>query len=95
MTEREAFEAWWRDYYKLPADWKPDFDIGEVADMFAAHQAATLAERARVAKRCAEIVTDWQVPVGNSDAGVLASQWTLDELRGVRAMILAEFPEAK
>ena len=88
MTECEAFEAW-------ASTRLMSIEVDTAWEAWQARAALANAERARVAKRCAEIVTDWQVPVGNSDAGVLASQWTLDELRGVRAMILAEFPEAK
>jgi hypothetical protein len=39
--------------------------------------------------RCLRILTKYQVPVGNSSAGELAAEWTLDALREVRAAIAA------
>lgn len=45
--------------------------------------AAVAAERAR----CVLIVERYQVPVGNSSAGELAGEWTMDALREVRDAI--------
>lgn len=48
---------------------------------FAALMAA--AER----EACAKIIEAHQVPVGNSAAGELAAEWTMDALREIRAAI--------
>jgi hypothetical protein len=48
---------------------------------YAAQQVA--AER----ERCARIVESYRVPVGNSPAGELAAQWTIDALREIRDQI--------
>jgi hypothetical protein len=44
---------------------------------------AVAAER----ERCARIVKAHRVPVGNSAAGELAAQWTMDALREIRDQI--------
>jgi hypothetical protein len=46
---------------------------------------AVLDERAA----CIRIVTDYQVPVGNSPAGEMASDWTMQALREIRDAIRA------
>ena len=46
-------------------------------------RAAVAAER----ERCAKIVGTYQVPVGNSPAGELACDWTMDALREIAAAI--------
>lgn len=49
-----------------------------------------LAIRAAVAQereRCAKIVGSYQVPVGNSPAGEMACEWTMDALREIAAAI--------
>lgn len=46
--------------------------------------------RAAVAQereRCAKIVGSYQVPVGNSPAGEMACEWTMDALREIAAAI--------
>ena len=49
-----------------------------------------LAIRAAVAQereRCGKIVGTYQVPVGNSPAGEMACEWTMDALREIAAAI--------
>lgn len=38
-------------------------------------------------KRCLEIVERYQVPIGNSAAGELAREWTMEALRQIREEI--------
>lgn len=38
-------------------------------------------------ERCAKIVGSYQVPVGNSPAGEMACEWTMDALREIAAAI--------
>lgn len=38
-------------------------------------------------KSCVEEIHNYQVPVGNSSAGEMACEWTLDALRDVRQAI--------
>jgi hypothetical protein len=38
-------------------------------------------------ERCVQIVAAYQVPVGNSAAGEMAAEWTMDALREVRDAI--------
>jgi hypothetical protein len=51
-----------------------------------AWQAATKVEL----ERCVKIVEYYQVPVGNSVAGELACDWTMDALREIRDEMLGE-----
>ena len=39
-------------------------------------------------ERCVMIIINHKIPVGNSPAGEMAAEWTLDALREVRDMIL-------
>jgi hypothetical protein len=38
-------------------------------------------------ERCAKIISDYPVPVGNSAAGELAAEWTITALREIRGEI--------
>lgn len=62
---------------ETPAGWLGAYNR-EAFDAYAA--AAVDAERAR----CIAIIAAYRVPVGNSRAGELAAEWTLDALREVR-----------
>ncbi len=100
MNEREAFEAWAQEppremsiaRYKADSRaWPDQYVQYEVQCSWQAWQARAAladAERARVAKRCAEIagetVCDTHLPTGIRIYGTKA-----------KAAILAEFPEAK
>ena len=58
----------------LPAEgWEPLYDK-------AALDAAVAAER----KRCVDIIERYRVPVGNSSAGEMAAEWTIDALKAIR-----------
>lgn len=52
-------------------------------DHLEAVRAAVAAER----KRCLQIIEAHQVPVGNSAAGEMAAEWTMDALREIRDAI--------
>ena len=92
MNSRERFEAW------LRAEWDAHYEKawnGEIIPDFRLDPSLIWqAAEARAVRRCAEIVSTHQVPVGNSSAGELACEWTMDALREVRDAIRAEFPEA-
>lgn len=55
----------------------------DVQALTAWHAAVIAAER----ERCIQIVETYQVPVGNSAAGEMAAEWTMDALREVRDAI--------
>ena len=44
-----------------------------------------------IINRCIKIIEEYQIPVGNSPAGELASEWTYDALHEIRDEIKQEF----
>lgn len=44
-------------------------------------------ERKKVIQLCLSVIEEYQVPVGNSAAGELAQEWTIDALREIRRQI--------
>ena len=52
-------------------------------------RAAILAYGKEQRERCVSVIEAHQVPVGNSSAGEMAAEWTMDALRDVRAAIRA------
>lgn len=71
-------------------EWADDY--GFYAELVAIHQyAAVSAEAAWVAavKACIDIVEQHQVPVGNSAAGEIACEMTMDSLKDVRGQMKA------
>lgn len=63
-------------------------DIGEPSP-FRSTPLYTKAYAAACMERCAAIVEAYQVPVGNSRAGEMACEWTMDALGEVRDAIRA------
>jgi hypothetical protein len=47
------------------------------------------AEREKEREACIKVIKAYQIPVGNSAAGELARDWTLDALKDIRAAIRA------
>jgi hypothetical protein len=95
MTDREAFEVWAKSFYKeqkmsLNSDVhfsRPnEYMLNHYQSAWEAWQAATLAER----ERCIEIVGLYKVPVGNSSAGELACEWTMDAIKEIYEAIRGE-----
>ena len=70
-----------RDDYRRPLRFLNN-DTHPLYDQ-AALDAAVAAER----ERCVRIIESHQVPVGNSAAGEMAAEWTMDALREVRVAI--------
>lgn len=63
---------------------QPAADAMRCVDTRAAFEAAWSAAVAAERERCIRIVETYQVPVGNSAAGEMAAEWTLQALREVR-----------
>ncbi len=63
------------DYHTVP--------VYSADDMRAYGLACAMAER----ERCARLLRDYKVPVGNSAAGELACEWTMDALQELHAAI--------
>lgn len=61
----------------------PDLPVWTADSMRAYATAAALAER----ERCIRIIEAHQVSVGNSAAGEMAAEWTMDALREIRDAI--------
>ncbi len=81
MTTREQIIA-----AAKKADLQPYYDAQEVAiERFysIAFDAGRVAER----EECIEIVESYRVSVGNSCAGELACEWTMENLREIREAI--------
>ena len=53
--------------------WTPLYDQSAI-------DAAVAAER----ERCVDIIECYRVPVGNSSAGEMAAEWTIDALKAIR-----------
>lgn len=47
---------------------------------------------AKERQRCIDIVESYRVPVGNSAAGEMAADWTMDALREIRDLIANKEP---
>jgi hypothetical protein len=71
----------------LLADCAQGFVEGWTASKVRAYAAQQVAAER---ERCARIVESYRVPVGNSPAGELAAQWTMDALREIRDQIRGE-----
>jgi hypothetical protein len=72
---------------KLP---KVDYDAGWHRQYTADQLRARDIEVARlVLEAAAKVLTEHQIPVGNSAAGEMACEWTLDALKECRATIRA------
>jgi hypothetical protein len=95
MTDREAFEKWYGNH----AGWYPvtkaknhptlpdgTYLYDSPNNMWDCWQVATKAEK----ERCAEIVGLYKVPVGNSSAGELACEWTMDAIKEIYKAIRGE-----
>jgi hypothetical protein len=82
LSTEEEFAKW---YGSPKPTTKYPFSVGLMSwdDCFAAWKAGVEAER----KRCIDIVETYAVSVGNSHAGELAAEWTMDNLREVRDAI--------
>lgn len=88
--ERAAFERWFGEDGRWPQAIERS---GNGYKLMGAHSAwvawracwpqAQAAER----ERCARIVEAYRVPVGNSAAGEMAAEWTMDALREIRDAI--------
>lgn len=52
-------------------------------------------EWAKGVQFCLSIIEEYQVPVGNSAAGELAQEWTIDALREIRRRIQSGIKERK
>lgn len=61
----------------------PNERVWTERDMRAYAEQCIAAER----ERCAQIVGVYRVPVGNSAAGEMAAEWTMDALREIRDAI--------
>jgi hypothetical protein len=83
LTEEEADAA--KRLFKLCRELADDYapDDESADDMHAYAAACVAAERERFVR----IVESYPVPVGNSPAGELAAQWTMDALREIRDQI--------
>jgi hypothetical protein len=57
--------------------------------MHSDHQAALKNAVAKEREACLAIILDYQVPVGNSSAGEMACEWTMDALKFIRDEIRA------
>lgn len=78
------FNVWWNEELVHSRD--NPYRMGSPAYWaWAGWWAGAAAER----KACARIIEAHQVPVGNSAAGELAAEWTMDALREVRDAIRA------
>ncbi len=53
----------------------------------APHRAVLMGDVSAERERCAQIVEACRVPVGNSAAGEMAAEWTMDALREIRDAI--------
>lgn len=73
---------------KVLADsgYQPDHDL-DAAGILTIARLAIRAAVAQERERCAKIVGSYQVPVGNSPAGEMACEWTMDALREIAAAI--------
>lgn len=79
-----AFNKWWDS--SGPAIGDNPYRVGSPAYWaWVGWNAGAGAER----EACARIIEAHQVPVGNSAAGELAAEWTMDALREVRDAIRA------
>ena len=87
---RAAFEAWYSDGGRYPQSVER---AGNGYKLMGAHSAWTAWEacwplaQAAERERCVRIVEAHQVPVGNSAAGEMAAEWTMDALREIRDAI--------
>lgn len=78
------------DVMSLPPLPPSPAEVGEdTEDLFAADQMRAYAAQAVAAERerCAQIVSAYRVPVGNSAADEMAAEWTMDALREIRDAI--------
>lgn len=89
MDEREQFEAWvsasGRGHMlerETPHGWYLDLTV-------TAWWTAWQESRRVAVENAIKIVESHQVPVGNSAAGEMACEWTMDALREIRAAIRA------
>lgn len=48
-----------------------------------------------IIRECLDTIEKYEVPVGNSPAGELACEWTMDALRSVRDEIMEKFGDNK
>ncbi|MFN6253701.1 MAG: hypothetical protein ACK4Y5_16735 [Acetobacteraceae bacterium] len=68
--------------------WLEVSDASQIASDIRAYADAEVARAvAAERERCAQIVETYPVPVGNSAAGEMAAEWTMDALREVRDAI--------
>lgn len=73
----------------LPHPVRHDFVGDDTEDLYTADQMSAYAAQAVAAERerCAQIVSAYRVPVGNSAADEMAAEWTMDALREIRDAI--------
>lgn len=91
MTDREAFEAFITappfersaSRFDDRGAWPGSYINYETDLAWKAWQAATAHER----ERCVDIIECYRVPVGNSSAGEMAAEWTMDALEAIRDAI--------
>lgn len=65
-----------------------EFERGEYV-LHSDHEAALAEAVAKEREACLAIILDYQVPVGNSAAGEMACDWTMDALKSIRDAIRA------
>jgi hypothetical protein len=82
MTSREEFEATFTLQRFRMKRYNGEYVNTDTETVWLGWQAAT--------ERAAKIVTTYQVPVGNSAAGEMAADWTMDALREIRNAIRGE-----
>ena len=70
-----TFEEWRKD--RLTMDGYPQYSAEDAWD----------ASRRAALEEAIEVITSYQVPVGNSAAGEMACEWTMDALAQVRSAI--------
>jgi hypothetical protein len=88
---RAAFEAWISappferevERFGDNSAWPGNYRELDVDLAWQAWAAATALAR----QRCVQIVEAYKVPVGNSAAGEMAAEWTMDALREIRDAI--------
>lgn len=91
VRPRAAFEAWISappferevERFGENSAWPGNYRELDVDLAWQAWSAAMALTR----QRCVQILETYQVPVGNSAAGEMAAEWTMDALREVRDAI--------
>lgn len=91
VRPRAAFEAWISappferevERFGESSAWPGNYRELDVDLAWQAWSAAMALAR----QRCVQIVETYKVPVGNSAAGEMAAEWTMDALREIRDVI--------